>query len=102
MYHASFNKLSVSELCSGSRDKIGSCPEVHRKISSQSEAKQSELLSIDIVSSLSLLRKQLTTNHQKIPGYIQRISAFPFSVTLFTDVGVRLYHNTAPRSTLFL
>ena len=35
MYHASFNKLSVSELCSGNRDKIGSSPEVYRKISSE-------------------------------------------------------------------
>ena len=99
MYHASFNKLSVSELCSGNRDKIGSSPEVYRKISS--EAKQSELPSIDLVSSLSILRKKLTPNHQKIAGYIQRISAFSFSVTLFTEVGVRLYHNQAPRSTLF-
>ena len=31
MYHASFNKLSVSELCAGNRDKIGSSPEVYRK-----------------------------------------------------------------------
>ena len=51
MYHASFNKVSVSEFCSGNRDKIGSSPEVYRKISS--EGKQSEVPSIDLVTSLT-------------------------------------------------
>ena len=99
IYHAKFNKLSESELRSGNRDKIGSSADVYQKISS--EGRQNELPSVDLVTSLTMLKEQLTCNHQKIPGYIQRITAFPFSVTLLTEVGVRLYHNQAAHSTLF-
>ena len=39
---------------------------------------------------------------KKMGKYIQRINAFPLSITCITEVGVRLYHMLGHKSTLFL
>ena len=100
LYSKKYCKLSQNELESGKRDKVGSSPEVIRKISS--EAKQRKLPHPNLITSLHLLSEEMTdtTTNQPIPCYIQRITAFPFSLILYTEQGVRLYHHLA-RDQLF-
>ena len=101
LYSKQYCKLSQNELESGKRDIVGSSPEVIRKISS--EAKQRKLPHPNLITSLHLLSEEMTdiTTNQPIPCYIQRITAFPFSLILYTEQGVRLYHHLARDSTVF-
>ena len=101
LYSKKYCKLSQNELESGKRDKVGSSPEVIRKISS--EAKQRKLPHPNLITSLHLLSEEMTdtTTNQPIPCYIQRITAFPFSLILYTEQGVRSYHHLARDSTVF-
>ena len=83
VYNLSFCSLTQSELESGKRDKTGGSPDVIRKISSQESQKQYILADIDLVKSLSILREQFLSSGSSdftIPGYIQRITAYPLSI----------------------
>ena len=87
---------------SGKRDKTGGSSDVIRKISSQESQKQYP--DIDLVKSLSILREQFLQSGSSdftIPGYIKRITAYPLSIILFTELGVRMYHYLAKSSTIF-
>ena len=102
VYNLSFCSLTQSELEPGKRDKTGGSPDVIRKISSQESQKQYP--DIDLVKSLSILREQFLQSGSSdftIPGYIQRITAYPLSIILFTELGVRMYHYLAKSSTIF-
>lgn len=94
-YMEGFLKLQQGHIESGTR--MGT-PEVMRKISS--EAKMSIVPHHDVITSVCMLRKQFITDGHPL-GYIQKVSAHPFSVTLYTELGIRLFHNLTPYSTLF-
>jgi hypothetical protein len=95
--------MTLAELQSGKRDKVGSSCEVFRKISS--EANREQLPHKDLVPSLMILDEEIqkaTGQEKVITGYIQRLIAKPFSVSLFTEEGVRIYHHVASTQTLYL
>ena len=74
-----------------------------KKISS--EANKDELPHFDLLTSLIKLDKemsQFTQCGRLVNGYIQRITAKPFSVLLFTEEGVRIYHHLAEKQTIYL
>ena len=101
LYHKLFSTIPESELESGKRDKVGQSKMVLQKISSEgnlSKQKHSNLL-----QSLMMLREELNDDKSKKLGrYIQRINAFPLSITCITEEGIRLYHMLGHQSTLFL
>ena len=59
---------------------------------------------MDLVTSLKVIEKEITESFgaKKNCGYIQRIVAKPFSVSIFTEEGVRIYHNYAKEQVLYL
>lgn len=96
-----FLSLTNSELVSGNRNCTGNTVSVFQKISSEGNKEQES--DPNLVTSILLLKDDLvkkdtlSTIHK---GYIQRFIAFPFGVVLFTELGLRLYHNLASDSTL--
>lgn len=96
-YSQRFAHQSMCELQSGTRDTVGKSPEIFRKIKSESNI--SSVPHRDLVQSLTILAETFTLS--KSYGFIQRISAKPFYVTMYTEAGVRIYHNQVSDSTLF-
>ena len=103
LYNKKFSSLTLAELESGKRDKVGSSQHVLRKISS--EGQRDQFPHLDLVMSLKVIDKEITESFgckRNICGYIQRIVAKPFSVSFFTEEGVRIYHNFAKDQVLYL
>lgn len=100
LYSKLFATISDEGLHSGKRDRVGRNPEVLQKISS--EANLEKRPHFDLVTSLVSLRKSMRQSHPgKLPGYIQRVHAEPFSVMAYTEEGVRLYHHLSKTQCLF-
>lgn len=101
VYNKKFASLTPTELECGKRDKVGSSEYVLRKISS--EGRKKLFPHFDLITSLSILRETLSnrTTVKSLQGYIQRINCFPFSVTCFTEEGVRIYHHLGRSQNLF-
>ena len=101
-YNLFFSKLEEEELQSGKRDKVGKSKAVFQKISS--EANTDQRCHKELIQSLIILKDKLLYENStgKIKGFIQRIHAHPFSVTCYTEMGVRIYHNSAKTQPLFL
>ena len=101
VYNKLFNTITDTEFTSGKRDKVGRSRQVLQKISS--EANLSKQRDSDLLKSLMLIREKMNENNSsKVGKYIQRINAFPLTVTCFTEEGVRLYHKLATKGTLYL
>lgn len=101
-YNILYSELEKEEFKSGKRDKVGQTRNVIQKISSESNLE--EQCHQDLIKSLLILKSNLFCENSsgKISSFIQRIHAFPFSVTCYTEMGVRIYHHTAKTQTLFL
>lgn len=59
------------------------------------------ILQNDFVVAESAVTNELSRKGCPVEGYIQHISASPFSVICFNEAGVRLYHEVAKISTTF-
>lgn len=46
-------------------------------------------------------RKCISLQKFALPGYLQRISAYPFHVICFTETGLNIWHNIANKTTVF-
>ena len=82
--------LDDSQLQSGCRDGIGCTVEVFRKTSS--EAKTEFKADKHLIPSLMALKDEFLSVQPCI-GFVQKITAYPFSVVLFSEIGIRLYHS---------
>ena len=101
LHNKRFSSLSYDELKSGKRDKVSSSLHVIQKISS--EANGDRLYHKNLIMSLLLLDEEHTANSDRTyPGLIRRITAKPFSVSLFSEEGIRIFHYMAKKQTLFL
>lgn len=98
-----FTTLSEDELNSGKRDKVGKSPYVLQKISSE-ENKDRET-HFDLLTSIVKLKEEAdeidTLKNKMIPGYIQRVHAYPLGVVCFTEEGIRMLHKLAKTHTIF-
>ena len=102
--HQRLLQLSNEAFVSGKRDGVGVSSSVLHKISSESI--HSEDLDPNVCTALMMLReKQIAEdtngNALVLPGYIQRVHAHPFSVTCFTETGVKLYHTLSNTTVLY-
>ena len=94
-------QLSNEALC---RANVRVSSSVLHKISSESIL--SKDLDPNACTALMLLRekqivKDTNGNALVLPGYIQRVHAHPFSVTCFTETGVKLYHTLSDTTGLY-
>ncbi|XP_031575226.1 uncharacterized protein LOC116308859 [Actinia tenebrosa] len=110
-YHQHLANLEPQVFGSGNRDGVGSIG-VLRKISA--EAKTKHEIDRDLITSLLRLKQTLRqqdvtkaeaigTNHakgRKILGYVQYVSLDPFTIMLWTEAGVRLWHDLASTTTI--
>ena len=100
-YNKKFSSLSHDELKSGKRDEVSSSLHVIQKISS--EANGDKVHHKNLIMSLLLLDEEHAANSDRTyPGLIRRISAKPFSVSLFSEEGIRIFHYMAKKQTLYL
>ena len=101
VFNDKMEKLSLCKLVSGSRDGIGQTKTVLQKISS--EAKKKEQRHENLILSLMSLQEEFyaATIPSKDPGYIRKIQCSPFSVMLYTEAGVRIYHHMVKHHTLY-
>ena len=107
--HQQLLGLSSEAFLSGKRDSVGVSPTVLQKI--RSEHLKSQYLHEDLCTALLMLReRQIGEDKSKVcaesvksvlPGYIQRVSSFPFHVICFTETGLKIWHNIASQSTVF-
>ena len=103
LYNKKFSSLTLTELESGKRDKVGSSQHVLRKISP--EGRRDQLPHLDLVMSLKIIDKEIIEScgcKRNICGYIQWIVAKRFSASFFTEEGVRIYHNFVKEQVLYL
>ena len=101
IYNLKFTTLQSHELESGKRDAVGSSPNVFQKISS--EANIDKISHRNLIMSLLTLDKECSTNSEKIyPGIIRRVTAKPFSLSLFPEEGIRIFHYMAKKETIYL
>lgn len=94
LYNKTFGSLTEQELAAGNRDKVGSSPYVFQKASS--EANREQLPHFDLITSLM----SLDIGQQQ--SFIRRVTAKPFSVSLFTEEGLRIYHRFSQELPLYL
>ena len=93
--------LSHPEYMSGKRDSVGRSASVYQKISSEGNLEKQAAGNV-ILSIMKLREKLIETDklsriHQ---GYIHHITAVPFGVILFTELGLRIYHQLSPLLTV--
>ena len=103
LYNQKFTSLNQAELESGKRDVVGKTVQVYRKISS--EGNKEQLPHDDLIISLKMVDNEIiqaTKSDRQINGYIRRITAKPFSVSLFTEEGIRIYHHFAEQQVLYI
>lgn len=94
MYHQKLSKLSETEYVGGNRDGIGS-RDVLKKVSG--EARHIDEMHFDLTTSLEMMAKQ----EEEDTKYIRCIQVLPFTVILFNEAGIALYHELAPTVTMF-
>ena len=93
--------LTHSEYMSGKRDIVGRSASVYQKISSEGNLEKQAAGNV-VLSLMKLRDKLIETDklsrvHQ---GFIHHITAVPFGVVLFTELGLRIYHQLSPLLTI--
>ena len=92
-----------TELLAGNYDNIGKSSHVLRKISS--EGVHSKQLDPDVYQSLLKLQAQANdsvASHYGIKTFVQSVSIAPVIIRLWSETGVRLYHQLSCCNALFL
>ena len=110
--HQRLLQLTPAAYHSGKRDGVGVSPSVLQKISSESLHSEEE--HSELCTSLMILREKQIEEEKNnkllasavlpntlLPGYIQRVTAHPFSVMCYTETGIRIYHNILATSVLY-
>ena len=103
VYVEKLNMKTGSELLAGNYDHIGKSSHVLRKISS--EGVHSKQLHPDVYQSLLKLQEcanDSVSSHYGIKTFVQSVSIAPVIVHLWTESGVRLYHQLSCCNALFL
>ena len=103
VYVEKLNMKTGSELLAGNYDSIGKSSHVLRKISS--EGVHSKQLDPDVYQSLLKLQASVTdsvASRYGIKTFVQSVSIAPIILHLWTENGVRLYHQLACCNALFL
>ena len=103
VYVERLNMKTGSELLAGNFDSIGKSSYVLRKISS--EGIHSKQLHADVYQSLLKLQSSANDSvlsHYGIKTFVQSVSIAPVIIHLWTENGVRLYHQLACCNALFL
>ena len=107
LQHQRLLQLPPEAFKSGRRDGVGVSSSV---LQVSSEALHRDDLDDNICILLLLLREKHLQEEKEatqvlpnslLPGYIQRVHAFPFSVTCYTEAGIRLFHSMAKTSVLY-